>query len=363
MAAVQTTINFDDIFLTDGSEARIPNGYQGFNWIQAGVHNPINPSGYTPTSGSNLAFIAEASTFDVAGYEDAAPGSPFVMTRSTAFDLVGADFSAGFREGVSVTVRAYADEAGTQPIGSLTFTVGQGSATGIDFDSYVFGGAKRVEFNANDRNPATSDYFGIDDIVVRDAAPATIVTFDEFRLSNGGEQAVPDGYVGFDWSGVGVYRPDGGIRGYQTADGTANLGFIGEANGLELAGYEDHAAGTAAVITRDEAFTFRGGAFSSAFRDDLAVTVRAYADADGTELIGTASFELDRGVHFVSFSDDPATAGGQRLFLDRGIQIANTVQNVDIDGTFAGAHRIEFASNDGNPSTADYFGFDSLAFI
>lgn len=332
-----TVINFDDLGLNAGQEARIANGYAGFNWSQAGVYSPDGSlPGYTATSGGTLAFIAEAGNLDVAGYEDAAAGSPFVMSREKPFDLLSADLSAAFRNGLSVTVTAYADEAGTISLGTTTFDLSQG-AQSVAFDQTLFTGARRIEFNSNDGNAGTLDYFGIDNLTVRDTV--TVVNFDDIALLSGGETAVANGYAGFNWSGVGAYNPDGAIAGYDATTGS-NIGFIAEAGGIEIAGYESHEAGTAAVITRDSAFTFVGGDFSAAFRNDLALTVRAFSDVEGNTLVGTAQLVINQGAASFSFAD-----------------------GVNVEGSFANISRLEFASNDGNASTIDYFGFDQLMFV
>lgn len=333
------TITFDDIALGEGQEQRIANGYAGFNWSQAGVYNPDGTiPGYTPGSGLNTAFIAEAGGSEVAGYEDAANGTPLVVTRDTPFDLLSADFSAAFRDGLAITVTVYGDLEGTELIGSVTLSADRGVISSVNFDSELFTGARRIEFSGNDGNPLTLDYFGLDNLTLRDTAP-TVLNFDDIELASGSEGPIADGYAGFQWSGVGVYAPDGSIPGYQAASGS-NIGFIAEANGNEIAGYETHTAGTAAVLIAEDAFQFLGGSFSAAFRDDLDVTITAYADAAGTVLLGTATIQIDRGTQAVSFAD-----------------------GANVEGTFAGALRLEFASNDGLGTTSDYFGFDDLAFL
>jgi hypothetical protein len=204
MANPTFTLTFDDIALGEGQEARIANGYAGFNWTQAGAYNPDGGvPGYAAGSGQNIAFISEAGGGEIAGYEDAAAGTPFVMTRETPFDLLSADFSAAFRDGLAITVRVYSDEAGTQQIGTVTLTANQGSAQTFDFDEQLFTGARRIEFTANDGNAATLDYFGIDNLTLRDTSTEpTVISFDDIALSAGGEAPVADGYAGFQWSGA-----------------------------------------------------------------------------------------------------------------------------------------------------------------
>lgn len=164
------TLTFDDIPLADGAEARIPDGYGGFSWTQAAVYNPDGSlPGYTTASGPNLAFIAEAGGIEIAGYEDSAAGTPLIMTRAAPFDLVSGDFSAAFRSGLQITLTAYADEAGTQPLGSVTFTADQDVARTVTFDSAVFSGVRRLEFSGNDSDATTKDYFGFDNLTLRNS--------------------------------------------------------------------------------------------------------------------------------------------------------------------------------------------------
>lgn len=331
-------LNFDDIALGEGAEQRLANGYAGFNWLQAGIYNPNGSlPGYAATSGANVLFIAEANGNEVAGYEDAAPGSALVMSRADAFSLQSLNLSSTFQSALTVTIRAYADEAGGHLIGQKTVTVGlaeQASISllgGLDFGTFL--GAHRVEFNANDGNPGTADYFGIDNLSFVDT-PRTVLDFEGFSLAPGGETPLTN-YRGFAFLETGVYRPDGGLPGYTTSSGNT-IAFIGEANGNEVAGYENVSAGSPVVITNANEFTFLGGNFSAAFRDGLVVTIRGYADAAGTQLVHEAQIT--------------ARQGSADLFSF-------------LNGEFAGLHRLEFNANDGNAATSDYFGFDDLSFF
>ncbi|KPF61433.1 hypothetical protein IP88_15765 [alpha proteobacterium AAP81b] len=330
------TLNFDDFSLSNGGETRINNGYGGFRWIQAGVYRPDGGiPGYVASSGSTLAFIAEAQNNEVTGYEDVAAGTPLTIIRDTPFALTSADFVAAFRDDLTITVRAYADAAGTQLIGSKTFVANLGAPALQSFtdglDSGTFFGATRIEFSANDGNNNTSDYFGLDNLSFTTLVEQTI-DFESFTLSPGGETRLFE-TGGFSFGETGVYRPDGRIPGYAASSGT-NIGFIAEANGSEINGYEDAAAGSPVVITNSDTFAFLGGSFSAAFRDGLTVTVRGYADLAGTELVATQAITFNGG----------------------------TAQAFDFSG-FAGLQRLEFDSNDGNAATSDYFGFDDLRFL
>lgn len=331
------TLNFDEIILSEGDEQRLANGFGGFNWLQAGVYNPNGAiAGYVATSGQNILFVSEAGNFEVPGYEDAARGTPLTMTRSAAFNLESLDISSAFRPGLTVTVRAYADEGGEHVIGQRTVTVGVGEQQNVSFlgglDFGTFLGAQRVEFSANDGDDSTLDYFGIDNLTFSDTT-TVLLDFDDITLAAGGETPISD-YRGFSFSQTGVYRPDGAIPGYTTSSGP-NLAFIAEANNNEVGGY-DNAAGSPVVITNASQFSFLGGAFSAAFRSGLEITIRGYADEAGTQLVAERTIIANQG-SADSFS-----------FLD---------------GEFAGLHRIEFNANDGDTATSDYFGFDDLSFF
>lgn len=333
--AARTVLTFDDIALSGGSEARIGNGYGGFTWIEAGVYSPDGGlPGYVAASGANLAFIAEANSNEVGGYEDSFAGTPFIVIRDTPFALDSAAFVAAFRDGLTITVRAYADVDANVLIGTKTFSASFGVPQVQDFTSGVDGtffGATRLEFSANDGDSSTNDYFGIDDLTFTNLRPVTL-DFEESTLGGGAESRLLSSQ-GFQFGQTGVYAPDGSIPGYAAGSGN-NIGFIAEANGKDVPGYEDAAPGAPVVITNADAFAFLGGGFSAAFRDGLTVTVRGYADADGTQLVAETAITFDRG----------------------------SIQSFDVSG-FAGLHRLEFVSDDGDANTNDYFGFDDLRFL
>jgi hypothetical protein len=336
MAIRSTTLTFDSFVLAEGGESRLANGYGGFNWQQAGIYNPDGAiAGYVASSGQNILFIAEAANNEVAGYEDTAAGSALVMSRETPFTLDTIQLSSAFRNGLTVTIRAYADQAGTVLIGEKTVTVDTAAqslvsfATGLDFGT--FSGATRIEFNANDNNAGTKDYFGIGNLTFHDTPSTVTLDFDDFALAPGAETVLGT-YRGFTFSEAGVYRPDGAIPGYAAASGT-NIGFIAEANNNEVSGYEGQAAGSPVVITNPDAFDFLGGAFSAAFRNGVAVTIRGYSDADGLNLVAAETIVVQAG----------------------------SAQPFSFE-TFDGLRRLEFSSNDNDLTTNDYVGFDNLLF-
>ena len=330
-------LNFDQITLDEGGEQRLANGFGGFNWLEAGVYNPNGAiPGYVATSGQNVLFIAEAGSSEIGGYEDAARGTPLTITRAAAFNLESLNISSAFQPGLTVTIRAYADEDGAHVIGQRTVVVGLAEQQevsflgGLDFGTFL--GAHRVEFSANDGNDATLDYFGIDNLSYSDTT-SVVLDFDDVTLGSGGEAPITS-YRGFNFSETGVYSPNGAIPGYATASGP-NLAFIAEANNNEVGGY-DNPAGSPVVITNASEFTFLGGAFSAAFRSGLDITIRGYADEAGTQLVRELHITANTGT-----ADFSAFANGE----------------------FAGLHRLEFNANDGNAATNDYFGFDDLSFF
>ncbi len=158
----RVVLNFDDITLSPGGETPLTS-YQGFTFSETGVYRPDGSiPGYTVSTGQNLAFIAEAQNNEVAGYESTPAGSPVVITNTSEFSFLGGTFSAASRSGLEITIRGYADEAGTQLVAERTITAITGIANEFDFLSGEFSGLHRLEFNANDGNPSTSDYFGFD---------------------------------------------------------------------------------------------------------------------------------------------------------------------------------------------------------
>ncbi len=331
------TLNFDDITLAEGGEQRLANGFGGFNWLQAGIYNPDGAiAGYVATSGQNVLFIAEAANREVDGYDDAAAGTPLTLTRATAFNLETLNLSSAFQPTLTVTIRAFADEAGTSLIGQKTVVVGSAEQQQVSFlDDLDFGtflGAQRVEFSGNDGDASTLDYFGIDDLTFSDTTNI-VLNFDDITLTPGGELPLAD-YQGFTFSQTGVYQPDGSVPGYTTASGT-NLAFIAEAGNFDVEGYENP-AGSPVVITNANQFSFLGGSFSAAFRSGVEVTIRGFADAAGTELVSERTIIVN------------ADIAEQFSFLN---------------GEFAGLQRLEFDANDGNASTIDYVGFDNLSFF
>ena len=162
VALLPTVLTFDETTLAEGAEQPIPAGYGGLTWDQVGIYNPNAVYGYAVKSESNLAFIAEASTFEVVGYPSPA-GSPALIEGDMAF--VGAWFSAAQRDDLPITVKAYDDGV---LVGQQTTLVDRNGPTWVGYDDpndgQRFESIDRLEINANDGDPATMDYFGLDDM-------------------------------------------------------------------------------------------------------------------------------------------------------------------------------------------------------
>jgi hypothetical protein len=157
-----TVLTFDETTLAEGAEQPIAAGYGGLAWDQVGIYNPDGTWGYAVKSESNLAFIAEASTFEVTGYPSPA-GSPMLIQGDMAF--VGAWFSAAQQDNLLVTVKAYDDGV---LVGQKAFSLNRNGPTWVSFDDpndgQRFESIDRLELNANDGNDNTWDYFGLDDM-------------------------------------------------------------------------------------------------------------------------------------------------------------------------------------------------------
>jgi hypothetical protein len=157
-----TVLTFDETTLAEGAEQPIATGYGGLAWDQVGIYNPDGTWGYAVKSESNLAFIAEASTFEVVGYPSPA-GSPALIQGDMAF--VGAWFSAAQQDNLLVTVKAYDDGV---LVGEQAFSLNRNGPTWVGFDDpndgQRFESIDRLEMNANDGNDNTWDYFGLDDM-------------------------------------------------------------------------------------------------------------------------------------------------------------------------------------------------------
>jgi hypothetical protein len=157
-------LTFDEFTLSPGGEQPIPSGYGGFAWNQAGVFQPSGTQygGYATKSAPNLGFIAEAGSFEVAGYPS--PGGTPATATASDFTFIGAWFSAVYRDGLLLTVDAYDDGV---LVGHKTVTVNRFGPTWFAFDDATdaerFESIDRIAMVADDNDVTTWDYFGFDD--------------------------------------------------------------------------------------------------------------------------------------------------------------------------------------------------------
>jgi VCBS repeat-containing protein len=161
-------LSFDDVpggALSDGAERPLTL-YGGFAWSQTGIYNPDGALGYATSSGTALAFFAEARNNEVPGYPGVA-GSPLVVARAdgTDFDFFGANFSAAFGSSLAITARAFDDAV---LVGEVIITAPFGAAPHYDFGGqypgHRFTSIDRLEFSA-------PDYFGMDDFAFFNEPP------------------------------------------------------------------------------------------------------------------------------------------------------------------------------------------------
>jgi hypothetical protein len=160
------TVDFDDLAVGGGKEAKIADGYKGFGWTQTGVFETGNFGlNYKASSGPNVGFIGEANGGEIGGYDDPGEtaGAPVRITRATDFDFLSGVFTPQGRAGMTVTVEGYDDGA---LVASRTVALGSidpDSTTAATFSGFT--SIDELRFNANDGNGGTNDYFGFDDLV------------------------------------------------------------------------------------------------------------------------------------------------------------------------------------------------------
>ncbi|MBU6394531.1 MAG: cadherin-like domain-containing protein [Sphingomonadales bacterium] len=156
---------------------------------------------------------------------------------------------------------------------------------------------------------------------------------DDFAVFTEASREVVDGYHGFQWDHVAINNNTySGPIGYSPTSGTQS--FINlEGVGGESTIARESAAGTPASLSRETPFTPISANFASGWRDYQTLTIKAYDDTAGTHLIGTQTVKLG--------------------ILGRNI-------HVDFDPTLHDARLLTFSVDDGDPKTADNFGFDDL---
>lgn len=146
-------ISFDD--LSDGGGGTpIANGYGSFNWTNFSVLNTVNysanPSGYGngTTSPANVAYNAW--------------GAPALISSATAFNFVGANFTAAWNDGLQLRVVGY---SGGSLVGDTTYTLGTSGPTwlniglnGVDTLLFVSSGGQSSSFGGSGTHFALDDF-------------------------------------------------------------------------------------------------------------------------------------------------------------------------------------------------------------
>ena len=140
--------------------------YGGFNWVNTGIHDPADGSGYVPSSGNQLAFLAPNGGLY---YGNAADPMKIISIGGVDFSALSANFSTPTSGGVIVTVNAYNNGVF---VATETFVVGNGGLTPHAFSS-AFGTIDELWIDAN-------GFLGLDDFTF---ISHQSVTADEDDLS------------------------------------------------------------------------------------------------------------------------------------------------------------------------------------
>lgn len=176
------TLTAEDYAVFTEAPREILDGYHGFQWDHAAIVNRTysGPIGYTATSGTKSFIITEGVGAEDNGYREGPAGSPFALWRDLPFTPVSANFASGWRDNQTLTIRAYSDADGAQPLATQTVKLGiLGQSIAVTFDA-ALGGAKRLSFSVDDFTPKTADNFSLDDLVIAEAPnldvgqPATV---------------------------------------------------------------------------------------------------------------------------------------------------------------------------------------------
>ncbi len=209
------TLNFDDVPLGEDSETPIVSSYHGFNFIQAGIHNPPGSgpfANYAPHSGSNLAFIGEKNGVEQAGYTGTA-GDPISIahTDGSRFTALGAWFSSNGSEPMTITVSGYLNGV---LVSSFTQEIHQGGAGGPTYVNLaVLGSVDKITLDA-------PNYFGFDDFAYIDNSTATGNVITGAGTTNNGADLL--GADGAKITGVV------GVTADTTSDGSHNFQVNGQ---------------------------------------------------------------------------------------------------------------------------------------
>lgn len=159
-SAVAGVTTFDDV-TTGNIQWGIPSGYDGFAWsdhwgVMKGTYYDPNPSGYY-----NGVVSPEYVAFN-------SMGNPVQLSAADPFALVGAYFTAGWRDGLLIEVDGFLDGAS---VASTEFTVDTTEPLWVAFNWTV----DEVHFASSGGTPAwqtSGTQFAMDNLTTREAMPS-----------------------------------------------------------------------------------------------------------------------------------------------------------------------------------------------
>ena len=162
-AAASTTIGFDDL-TTENKLVDIPDGYAGLTWDNFGLMK-YNRYGGAGSSG----YYNGTVSMDYTALN--AYGNPAEFSSADAFSLVGAYFTAAWRDGLQVDAVGYLSG---NPVYQMAFTVSTEGPVWVEFG---WGSVDRVTLTTSGGEPAgwsnTTYQFAMDNLTVGTAhAPA-----------------------------------------------------------------------------------------------------------------------------------------------------------------------------------------------
>jgi T1SS-143 domain-containing protein len=307
------TLNFDDVPLGDNAETPIASPYHGFNFIQAGIHNPPGSgpfANYAPHSGSNLAFIGEKNGVEQAGYAGTA-GDPISIahTDGSRFTALGAWFSSNGSEPMTITVSGYVDGI---LVSSFSQEIHQGGAGGPTYVNLsVLGSVDKITLDA-------PNYFGFDDFSYTDNSTATGNVITGAGTTNNGEDLL--GADGAKITGVVGVTVD------TTSDGSHNFEVAGQYGTLVINenGAYIYTRFDGAPIVANDVFTY------------------TLTDGDGDSSTATLTIGIsDDGVTFsgINAQDGDIIVSENDLLASRGVDESAGSSpdsgNLTKNGTFA----------------------------
>ena len=159
-SAVAGVTTFDDVTTAD-IQWGISSGYDGFVWsdhwgVMKGSYYDPNPSGY-----SNGVVSPEYVAFN-------SMGNGVEFSAGAPFDLIGANFAAGWRDGLLIEVDGFLNGAS---VASTEFTVDTSGPLWVEFNWTV----DQVTFASSGGTPAwqtSGTQFAMDNLTTREAMPS-----------------------------------------------------------------------------------------------------------------------------------------------------------------------------------------------